>query len=149
MSKDPRIGSFPIKSFKPQPGGLLSLTSLIGPQDPSMPPPSSVQGFLPDYSKLSPEQEKVANAVAWGIRNTIKGDSPYKLSKIAQAEGLAPNLTCIGGACNLYKNLGLDFSVFGKEPGVHLQKIMLKQVLSNFKIKRLIMMSFRKCLKLG
>jgi hypothetical protein len=118
MSKDPRIGSFPIKSFKPQPGGLLSLSSLIGPQDPSMPPPSSVQGFLPDYSKLSPEQEKVANAVAWGIRNTIKGDSPYKLSKIAQAEGLAPNLTCIGGACNLYKNLGLDFSVFGKEPGV-------------------------------
>jgi hypothetical protein len=118
MSKDPRIGSFPVKSFKPQPGGLLSLTSLIGPQDPSMPPPSSVQGFSPDYSKLTPEQEKVANSVAWGIRNTVKGDNPYKLSKIAQAEGLAPSLTCIGGACNLYKNLGLDFSVFGKEPGV-------------------------------
>jgi len=118
MSKDPRIGSFPVKSFKPESHGLLSLNSLIGPQDTTSPPfayPSLIQKILPDYSKLSPEQEKVANAVAWGIRNTVAQNAPYKLSKVAQEQGNAPNLTCIGGACNLYKNLGLDFSAVGNE----------------------------------
>ena len=114
MSKNP-VDDYLPKSYKPQPGGLLSFNSLIGPQDPDAPSPSIVQKILPDYSKSTPEQQKVADAIAWGIRNTIKNDTPYELSKSAKEKNLAPNLTCIGGACNFYKNLGLDFSAVGNE----------------------------------
>ncbi len=66
-------------------------------------------------TKLTAEQDKLGQAVTWGIYNAVKNDKPYQLSKGAKEAGLNPSLTCIGGACNLYKNLGLDFSGLGSE----------------------------------
>jgi hypothetical protein len=63
----------------------------------------------------TPQQMQVGKAASWGIYNTVKNNTPYQLSEGAIKAGNKPELTCIGGACELYKNLGIDFSGLGSE----------------------------------
>jgi hypothetical protein len=45
----------------------------------------------------------------------VRNNTPYELSEAAVNSGIDPSLTCIGGACNAYKDLGIDFSGVGNE----------------------------------
>lgn len=66
-------------------------------------------------SKPTAAQSAVGTAIKMGVRKAVNEDKPYELSEGAVKSGLDPSLTCIGGACNLYKNIGIDFSGLGSE----------------------------------
>jgi hypothetical protein len=66
-------------------------------------------------TKPTQQQASIGEAIKMGIRNVIRKDAPYELSEGAVKSGIDPALTCIGGACELYKNIGIDFSAFGGE----------------------------------
>lgn len=64
---------------------------------------------------LTHEQKLISNAMRYQMYQNAKNDSPYELSQYARNLKIDPTLTCIGGACEMYKNLGLDFSAVGDE----------------------------------
>jgi hypothetical protein len=64
---------------------------------------------------LTNEQKIIGNAIRYQMYQNTKSDSAYNLSEYAKNLKIDPTLTCIGGACDMYKNLGLDFSQVGDE----------------------------------
>lgn len=60
-------------------------------------------------------QKRFGDAVARRAQQMIINDQPYELAESATKKGIDPSLTCIGAACNIYKDFGVDFSMFGGE----------------------------------
>ena len=92
---------------------LVDATSLTDPESKKagkQAPPADMP-----LKPLTPEQDRIGQAATWEILNAVKNNTPYKLSEGAVKSGIDPSLTCIGGACNLYKNLGVDFSNVGDD----------------------------------
>jgi hypothetical protein len=61
------------------------------------------------------QQKRFGDAVARRAQQMIINDQPYELAESATKKGIDPSLTCIGAACNIYKDFGVDFSMFGGE----------------------------------
>lgn len=61
------------------------------------------------------QQKRFGDAVARRAQQMIINDQPYQLAESATKKGIDPSLTCIGAACNIYKDFGVDFSMFGGE----------------------------------
>jgi hypothetical protein len=68
-----------------------------------------------EIKPITTSQRNIGQAAAWKIMETIKNNTPYQLSEDAVKSGIDPSLTCIGGVCNVYKDLGVDFSGVGNE----------------------------------
>lgn len=64
---------------------------------------------------LTLNQKAFGDAVARKALQNVQQDKPYELAESAVKKGIDPSLTCIGGACNIYKDFGVDFSMFGGE----------------------------------
>ena len=64
---------------------------------------------------LTLNQKAFGDAVARKALQAVQQDKPYELAESAVKKGIDPALTCIGGACNIYKDFGVDFSGFGGE----------------------------------
>lgn len=95
---NPGVSSFELPDYDNK---NIAVKSMVDPDKPLKP--------------ATPQQMHFGKATSWGIYNTVKNNTPYQLSEGATKSGIDPSLTCIGGACELYKNLGVDFSGVGDE----------------------------------
>jgi hypothetical protein len=68
-----------------------------------------------EIKPITTSQKNIGQAAAWKVIEAIKANTPYQLSESAVKSGIDPSLTCIGGVCNVYKDLGVDFSGVGNE----------------------------------
>jgi hypothetical protein len=68
-----------------------------------------------EIKPITTSQRNIGQAAAWKVIEAIKANTPYQLSESAVKSGIDPSLTCIGGVCNVYKDLGVDFSGVGNE----------------------------------
>jgi hypothetical protein len=68
-----------------------------------------------EIKPITTSQRNIGQAAAWKIMEAIKTNTPYQLSESAVKSGIDQSLTCIGGVCNVYKDLGVDFSGVGNE----------------------------------
>jgi hypothetical protein len=68
-----------------------------------------------EIKPITTSQRNIGQAAAWKVIEAIKANTPYQLSEDAVKSGIDPSLTCIGGVCNVYKDLGVDFSGVGNE----------------------------------
>lgn len=90
---------------------LARIQQIINDKDKKGPGPKKPEPDVP--ISITYAQEKMGKAVARAIQNDILNDNPYQLSEGAIKSGNDPSLTCIGKACEVYKNFGVDFSLFG------------------------------------
>jgi hypothetical protein len=68
-----------------------------------------------EIKPITTSQKNIGQAAAWKVIEAIKANTPYQLSESAVKSGIDQSLTCIGGVCNVYKDLGVDFSGVGNE----------------------------------
>jgi len=68
-----------------------------------------------EIKPITTSQRNIGQAAAWKVIEAIKANTPYQLSESAVKSGIDQSLTCIGGVCNVYKDLGVDFSGVGNE----------------------------------
>ena len=64
---------------------------------------------------ITPRQRTMGEIAAWKLIQDVKNNTPYQLSQSAIKAKIDPSLTCIGGACNAYNKMGVDFSRVGNE----------------------------------
>lgn len=67
-------------------------------------------------TKAATQEQKTIGeqAAALALKN-IEEDNPYQLAESGIKSGVDPSLTCIGALCNMYKDVGVDFSGLGGE----------------------------------
>jgi hypothetical protein len=90
---------------------LARIQAILSKRDSEGPGPKKPEPDVP--VSITNAQERMGKAVAKAIQNDILNDNPYQLSEGAIKSGNDPSLTCIGKACDVYKNFGVDFSLFG------------------------------------